>query len=187
MPREGFVGARTYDRFVMPDKRLNARWLAYGRLFFVSYAPLSAIYAARLSPHWLWTVGFGGLAAWGVLDGWLLVNSAKDRPRYKTRITRVEDQGGAVAGYLATYLLPFLGTLPSGLGDAVAHVIYFGIAFVVFTRSDLALINPTLYLLGWTVHRVTADERPVLLLTRRGVRTGDVEVQRLLGDVLISR
>lgn len=153
----------------------------------MSYAPLSAIYAARLSAHWPCMVAFGGLAGWGILDGWLLVRSSKGRPRYKAQITRVEDQGSAVAGYLATYLLPFLGSLPSGTGDAVAYVIYFAIAFVIFTKSDLALINPTLYVLGWTVHRVTADGRSGLLLSRHEVRIGDVEVQRLLGDVLVAR
>jgi hypothetical protein len=102
-------------------------------------------------------------------------------------IERVEDQGNAVSGYLATYLLPFLGTLPTGLGDVLAYVIYFLTALIIYAKSDLALINPTLYVLGWRVLKVVADGRTFLLLTRLEVRPGEhVKVRRFLGDVLVT-
>jgi hypothetical protein len=99
----------------------------------------------------------------------------------------VEDQGNAVSGYLATYLLPFLGTLPSGPGDVVAYIIYFVTALIIYAKSDLALINPTLYVLGWRVLKITADGRAVLLVTRADVRAGDhIRVHRFPGDVLVA-
>jgi hypothetical protein len=72
----------------------------------------------------------------------------------------VEDHGGVVSGYLATYLLPFLGNLPTTPGDFTAYVIYFVTAFVVYVRTDLALINPTLYILGYRVFRFEIGDLP---------------------------
>jgi hypothetical protein len=166
---------------------MDVRWIFRGRLFAVSYAPLAAIFAARFAPRWGWTIGFGLLGLWGVLDGWRLVRGVRARPGYRAAIERVEDQGNAVSGYLATYLLPFLGTLPNGVGDAVAYVIYFITALIIYAKSDLALINPTLYVLGWRVLKVTADGRPVLLVAKTDVRPGDrIDVRRFPGDVLVA-
>jgi hypothetical protein len=53
-----------------------------------------------------------------------------------------------VAAYIATYLLPFIGFEVTGWRGLAALAIYFVVLFVVFMRSDLALVNPTLYLTG---------------------------------------
>lgn len=156
------------------------------RLFVVSYAPLSLIFAVRLAPNWYWTIGFAVLAGWGLLDAWLLSRWPRSGASYTTKIDNVQDQSAAVSGYLATYLLPFLGNLPAKAGDAIAYVIYFFVAFAVFARSDLALINPTLYLLRWQVQRVETDGKAYLLLTRDAVNEGDrITVHRFMGDVLV--
>jgi hypothetical protein len=127
------------------------------------------------------------LALWGLVDGWRLVHGARARSSYYAAIERVEDKGNAVSGYLATYLLPFLGTLPATPGDVIAYGIYFLTALIIYAKSDLALINPTLYVLGWRVLKVAADGRNILLVTRRGVRGGDrVKVRRFPGDVLVA-
>jgi membrane protein implicated in regulation of membrane protease activity len=157
------------------------------RLFVVSYAPLSLIFAVRLAPNWYWTAGFSVLAGWGVLDAWLLGRWPRSGGSYTAKIDDVQDQSTAVSGYLATYLLPFLGNLPAKPGDVIAYVIYFLVAFAIFARSDLALINPTLYLLRWRVHRVETEGKAFLLLTREPVNEGDrVTVHRFMGDVLIK-
>lgn len=170
----------------MSNIRLNVRWPAMVRLFAVSYAPLSLIFAVRLAPDWYWTAPFVALAAWGVLDAWLLSRWPRSGGSYVTKIDDVQDQSSAVSGYLATYLLPFLGNLPTRAGDVIAYVIYFSVAFTIFARSDLALINPTLYLLGWRVQRVETTGKAYLLLTRESVNEGDrITVHRFMGDVLI--
>lgn len=167
--------------------RLDVRWIYRGRLFVVSYAPLAAIFAARFAPRWNWTIGFAVIGLWGMLDGWRLVRGARARAVRRAKIERVEDQGNAVSGYLATYLLPFLGTLPASAGDVIAYIIYFATALIIYAKSDLALINPTLYVLGWRVLKVIADGRVVLLVTRADVRVGDyISVQHFPGDVLVS-
>lgn len=89
------------------------------------------------------------------------------------KVTSVEDQGNAVSGYLATYLLPFLTELPSGWGDGIAYFLYFGTAFVIYVQSHLAVVNPTLYLFGWRVYRVTLNGRDTLLVSRKSVKVGE--------------
>jgi hypothetical protein len=171
---------------MLSNIRLNMRRPAAVRLFIASYAPLSLMFAVRLIPNWYWTATFTLLAGWGVLDAWMLGRWPRAGGAFKAKITEVEDQSAAVSGYLATYLLPFLGNLPEKPGDAIAYAIYFVVAFMVFARSDLALINPTLYLLRWRVQRVEYDGRAYLLLSRQPVNKGDwIMAYRHLGDVLV--
>jgi hypothetical protein len=81
-------------------------------------------------------------------------------------LTAVRSQGAAVSGYLATYLLPFLATAPEGIGDWLAYAGYFLVALVVHVKSDLALVNPTLYLLGYRIAQASHANRQVLVISR---------------------
>ena len=125
------------------------------RLFFVSYVPLWIMVACRAAPsgRWQWdgrtaaVIVFGVLAAYGFLDAIRLIRgSGKTSPRSLV-FGEVNDQGGNAAGYLATYLLPFVGLIPQDWGDWVAYVVYFLVAMIVFIRTDLTFVNPTLYIL----------------------------------------
>lgn len=135
-----------------------------GRLFIVSYVPLTAIAAVRLSDglcvsgptcgptarastFWLMVA----LLAFGLVDAWRLPRLALKRASIKVTFSDVADEGGSVAGYLATYLLPFLGFSVQGWRDLVSIVIYGGVLFSVFLRSDLGIINPTFYIAGYRV------------------------------------
>lgn len=162
-------------------------WIFTGRLFLVSYAPLAGIFAARFSPQWYITVPLATLAAWGIIDGFRIIRGARKRARSEVKINHIEDQGSAVSGYLATYLLPFLGSLPASIGDVIAFFLYFIVAFIVFAKSDLALINPTLYALGWRVYRVEVNDKKFLLLATHATQKGDrLQVHRLRGEVLVA-
>jgi hypothetical protein len=162
-------------------------WLIRARLFVVSYAPLAAIFAARAAPHWLWSGILAAVTIVGFVDGFRLVRGTARKSSHFVTVETVEDQGNAVSGYLATYLLPFLGTMPSSIGDGVAYGFYFATAFVVYAKSNLALVNPTLYVLGWRIYRATLHGRSTLLVTRRLVRSGDsVTVTRLL-DIYVEK
>jgi hypothetical protein len=109
----------------------------------------------------------------------ILVN-AQQTSALRWRITDPRDQGGAVAGYLATYLLPLLSLTAHGWNTFAAFAIYLLVVYVVFVRSEnLVLVNPTLYLLGFRVFDVELDPpsgvastRRVLLLSRGPVATG---------------
>lgn len=141
--------------------------IARGRLFLVSYAPLFAIFAARSSPDAWWPVSgaYVSLALWlaltviGVVDAVRLVKGTARKSGIDISLMEVREEGSSVAGYLAAYLLPFLGTGPSDVGDVVGYIIYFAVLFVVFVRSDFAVVNPTLYVLG---RRVVRAERKVV-------------------------
>jgi hypothetical protein len=81
-----------------------------------------------------------------------------------------------VAAYIATYLLPFIGFEVTGWRGLAALAIYFVVLFVVFMRSDLALVNPTLYLTGWRVVSAKRGQHRVLMLVPNGitVSSGDM-------------
>ncbi len=139
-----------------------------GRLFLTSYAPLFAILAARTAPG----IGDSGEPLWpfmasaalmciGLGDGWFLLRGAARRGAIEVTPTRVEEQGAAAAGYLPTYLLPFIGPNPGTVGGWIGYGIYLAVLFVVFLSSDFALVNPTLYVLGRRVVRVARNVRPV--------------------------
>lgn len=72
-------------------------------------------------------------------------------------LAEVADAGPEVAGYLATYLLPFLMVAEPGTRDIVAYVLFLLITGLVYVRSNMAQINPTLYILGRRVVKVTTD------------------------------
>jgi hypothetical protein len=131
------------------------------RLFFVSYVPLWGMLAFRAAPAngWQWdgravaVIIFGTLAVCGFVDAVRLIRgSRKTSPRSLT-FGEVNDQGGNAAGYLATYLLPFIGLIPQDWGDWAAYALYLLVALIVFIRTDLTFVNPTLYILN---HRVVS-------------------------------
>ena len=90
---------------------------------------------------------------WGFIDAVRLIRgSGRTSPRSLV-FGQISDQGGNAAGYLATYLLPFIGLVPEDWGDWAAYALYFLVALIVFIRTDLTFVNPTLYILR---HRVVS-------------------------------
>ena len=144
-----------------------------GLLFLSSYAPLFVILAIRFQGTALKAV-CAGLAAAGllylVLAVYVIRALSQARP-YPMRL--VDDASGEVAGYLATYLVPFV-TVPSPSGaDIAGYCILAVVIAVIFIRSDgLARINPTLYLLGWRIASTETGEAMHYLVCRRLPRPG---------------
>ncbi len=142
-----------------------AEVLIRGRLLLSSYAPLCAILAARTSDETRDV--FAALAILGVLDAarltWL---SGKLAPSPR-RLTEVHDAGSEVAGYLATYLLPFLVAPHPTHGELIGYLLYALVVVAVTIRSNLGIVNPTIYLLGWRIALVTlSDGRERYLICR---------------------
>lgn len=152
------------------------------RLFVSSYAPLAVILAVQRSegvwPPWdrpaFWILGAVGLI--GLVDAYRLPRGALRRGHIRVTLSDLTDEGGQVAAYIATYLLPFIGFAVVGWRDVVALIIYFVVLFVVFVRSDLALVNPALYLAGWRVLSAKRDRDRVLMLVPKDtqVSPGDM-------------
>ena len=147
------------------------------RLFIASYAPLAIILAVQRSkgvwPPWdrpaFWV--FAAIGVIGLVDAYQLPRGALRKGHIRVTLSDLTDEGGQVAAYIATYLLPFIGFAVVGWRDVVALAIYFAVLFVVFVRSDLALVNPALYLTGWRVISAKRDEHRILMLV-----PGDVPV-----------
>jgi hypothetical protein len=130
-----------------------------------------------------------GFCVLAVLIVALLLYNARRAGEVRWTVTDPRDQGAAVAGYLATYLLPLLSVGTGGWRLSVAYGIYLVTLYVVYVRSDsLVLVNPTLYLFRYRIYDVVvdarepADRRRVLLLTKLQItRSREVDVVPL-GD-----
>jgi hypothetical protein len=158
-------------------------------LFLSSYAPLFALLAIRFEQRWLW-ISCTVLAALGVVSLRLLLRlDARSAPGPHT-LASVRDAGVEAAGYLATYLLPFLTVATPKIRDVLAYAGFLLVAAVINLRSAVAQVNPLLYLLGYRVLAVTDDHGLHAYMITRHPRAagGDpVLATRFRDDVLIDR
>jgi hypothetical protein len=167
-----------------PAERIEGRALLAVRaqLFLSAYAPLFVILAFRFTGMTLKGV-CGALATLGVTYLALLLMVAKRRGGSQPyTVEVVTDASGEVAGFLASYLLPFV-TVPSpSSSDLIGYGIYALVALAIFLRSDLARINPTLYLLGRRVALVQVAGSDRYLICRHLPRVGaEIQAVRAAG------
>jgi hypothetical protein len=137
--------------------------LVQARLFVVSYAPLLAIFAVESRSRRM-MIGFAVAAAVAFIAGLRLVAASRARTARQADLSDIDDRSTQIAGYLATYLLPFISGPPTNWRHSAAYGLYFGVAFLVSMKSDGGLINPTLYLFGYRVVEATLRGRRVLLI-----------------------
>jgi hypothetical protein len=78
---------------------------------------------------------------------WRSTRNACERPS-NTTLTITGDAGAEVSGYLAAYLVPFLVVVEPAPGDLVAYAIFLVVAGLIYVRSGLMQINPTVYLMN---------------------------------------
>jgi hypothetical protein len=161
--------------------------LVKARVLVSSYAALNLILFARLEPTVPRLICLG-FAIVGIVDGLRLSWLARGTAAVPRRVSEVRDVGPEVAAYLATYLLPLLAAPSPTTGDLVGYAIYGVVVVVVSLRSDMAHVNPTLYLLGWRVTSVTFEEGDRhYLVSRHTPGPGEeIRITRLYG-VLHSR
>ncbi|MDA8395858.1 MAG: hypothetical protein M0T72_11610 [Candidatus Dormibacteraeota bacterium] len=145
------------------------------RLFLGSYVLLFVLLAIRFQEEPL-EIGCGVIAAAGFLDMlWIVLHVSRQIAPDPIRVKEVTDAGPEVAGYIATYLLPFL-TVPQPAGrDVAAYVVFLLITGLVYVRSEMTQVNPTLYILGRRVVAVTTDGGwSGHVVVRSSVRPGDI-------------
>jgi hypothetical protein len=145
------------------------------RLFASSYAPLFALLALRFESRWLRLV-LALAAAIFLVDTFRIAYVIPRRVGASPfTVSSADDEGGQVAGYLATYLLPFLAVPNPGTTDLVAYGLFLVVVGVISVRSNLTHINPTLYLLRFRLMSVTTQEGfEGLAVVRSQLRAGDV-------------
>jgi hypothetical protein len=167
-----------------PGRRAGvAAAVVRARVLFSSYAPFFGILALRLDPPAA-RIACLGLVIVGIGDAIRLTWLA---PKGFSRPTvqAVRDAGGEVAAYLATYLLPLLAAPNPDGWDLGAYAVYFGLVIVITLRSNLAHVNPMLYLLGWRVVTVTLEgdeDHERYLVCRRAPIPGErVQVAEMVG------
>ena len=129
------------------------------RLFIVAYAPLAIILVIQTFNDWntgeTRTCIFWLTVVWavvGMLDGWRLPRGALRKRSIRATVHDIHDQSGAVAAYLATYLLPFIG-INFTTQEVTSLLVFLIVIFAIFTRSELVAINPTFYIFRWSVVR----------------------------------
>jgi hypothetical protein len=165
------------ERRVFPDRITTAGGSHFGLevvvlvrfvLFLSSFSPLFAMLALRFTAPAL-RLGAAGLCLVGLV-GALFVLAAEGRKGAASfEVKNVEDSGPEVAGYLASYILPFVAIDQPAPELAVAYMIFLLVAAVVYVQSDMVQINPVFYLLGRRVEKITTapDDWQAYLITRR--------------------
>jgi hypothetical protein len=148
------------DRPIWFRRRAVARKLVGTRLFAISYTPLWAIFAIRSATLPTRAV-FWVLTLWGLIDAFRIIS-----------------------GDLATYLLPFVGGPPIDTTGWLACAVYFAVAWAVFVPSNLGLVNPTLYVLGWQVVEARRNgRREIIICQDQPKPSSEIEVANLMGEV----
>src|SRR5689334_19214701 len=122
--------------------------------FLSSYAPLWVMLGLRFDRALLrlGLIGFG--IACGALVAFLLRRRDNERSS-NAMLTITGDAGGEVSGYLAAYLLPFLAVDAPRIREVVTYAIFISVVGLVYVRSGLLHINPTVYLMNRRVLRAT--------------------------------
>lgn len=145
------------------------------RLFLGSYALLFVLLGLRFHTLWL-EMACAVLAAIGLLDMvWIVFGASRRTAADPIRLAEVTDTGPEIAGYLATYLLPFLTVAEPGTRDVVAYALFLLVTGLIYVRSEMTQVNPTLYLLGRRVVRVTTDQGwSGYVIVRSSVQPDDV-------------
>lgn len=155
--------------------------LARSRLFFDSYAALWLIFSIQAS-GWA-SYAFAAVALLAGIDILRLVSAGRSRTVRQAVLEDVEDRGPDAAAYIATYLLPFLAGAPDDLESALSLAVYFLVIFAVAVQSRLALVNPTLYLLGYRVAEGTLRGGRVFVIHRGPpLRNAEYPLARLMGQ-----
>jgi hypothetical protein len=163
-------------------------WFTDIFLFLSSAIILFVALALRFQdPPWL-RLACIVLAALGALATGYLFVILNVRKKRVVVLTVVEDRGADVGGYLATYLLPVAVVGSPTLTDIIAYALILLAVALVYVRSNLRFINPTLYFLGFRLFAVTTvDGFEGYLLSKRDVEVGDAVSVNERGRFVLDR
>jgi len=156
-------------------------------LFLSSYAPLLVILAVRFTEPWLQVLCAIGAVSGVVLASWILrANRLPGNSAVAIEVTKVQDSGDQATAYLVTYLLPFVALTQPDPREALAYGLFFAVLGLVYTRSDMQTINPTLFLLRWRVSKLTTrGERTLYGISRRRLLPGPMSGTEPTSGILL--
>jgi len=151
-------------------------------MFLSSYAILFVLLAIRFQTLPL-RLACICLAVIGVAALFLLLSLDRRTSRAAHVVRTVERSGDGAAAYLAGYLLPFVSIAAPTASDVAAYVIFLVVAAVVTIKTAVIQVNPLLFVLGYSIFRVTdAEDSTFYVLSRRRVLPGEEILTTSLGD-----
>ncbi|MBA3827243.1 MAG: hypothetical protein H0X24_25530 [Ktedonobacterales bacterium] len=157
-------------------------------LFSSSYIPLMLIFAdLNWNRQREWAIGILVFAVlcFGVTWGYLSFTATHANPDQR-QVLKVQQREGEVLNYIAAYIIPFV-TLPfDTIENGIAVLILLGTLGIIYVRSNMIAINPTLSLLGYHLYAVTfaADEESHVVIARRTIVRGRPITVARLGNVV---
>lgn len=179
--------------------------LARAILFFCSYIPLAVIFVILYSFKSAAVVVVASAVIVAGLSGlgWILLRARVDVHAAQGTVIDYRGRGDEVMGYVAGYLIPFVGFSLMDLRQTLALLVFLFMLAFLYVTTDLIHINPTLYLLGFRVYevrfeRATAEpgssvgtaEPPLIrrVITRGTLRRGDIlGLVPLTNDLFIEK
>ena len=155
-------------------------------LFLSAYAPMFAIAAVKWEGATL-KIALVALFILAAAPMTLILLAAERQQHGDFRVVTVDAGADLNAGFLATYLLPFVTTDTPSRNSLIAYGIFTWIVGLIFTRGSLGRVNPLLYILGFDIADVTTSEGAFSLVTRHLPEPGDtIKATRLLrGNILL--
>ncbi|ROS22955.1 hypothetical protein [Cellulomonas sp. PhB150] len=121
-----------------------------------SYTPLFVLLVIRFEDRAL-QIGCAIIAALGLVAAGVLIRAQGDEAGSPMELAEVRNEGGQVAAYLATYLLPFLTvSAPTGR-DVIAYVGFLVVTGAILWRANALQVNPLLALLRFRLFEVVGD------------------------------
>jgi Ni/Fe-hydrogenase subunit HybB-like protein len=176
---------------------LNRRMMAL--LFLSSYSPLFILLALRTfhksAPMFILSCTALGIAIVGIA---LFAIAARLRSAETHRVLSAEARDGDLAGFAATYLLPFLGIFGAGWRDVLALALFIVLIGVIYVQSRMIFVNPVLIVFGYHIYFVQTTTAPSgsepklvpsrwLVCRRDTVAEGDmIDVRQVTGETLFS-
>lgn len=154
-------------------------------LLFGAYAPIGLIVGARAIPacpgYVAVGVGLVGLVTWLSFLYWL----PHAQPR-TADVEEIEPIDSEVTGYIVSILLPLVAAGQPTTGDLVAYGICGALVLFVAYVSNLAAVNPLIYLFRFRVARAVIDGEPTVALAYDPHESkGEVHLVQAIGVTLI--
>ena len=79
---------------------------------------------------------------------------------------KVENSGKHVLLYFLTYVIPFLTVDIFDWQDLATYAVIFFVIGIIYIKSDLIYLNPTLALLKYKIYKVTVNDKEIVVITR---------------------
>lgn len=154
-------------------------------LFITSYIPLFAIVIGKqIKDGWIF-LNWGGwnkdaiccflshfgmsvflvfFSLVGIIGLSVLLNNLKKNLSngHTVKVTKISNRNSEAIGYIATYIVPFMASNFSSWFECVVFVVVMGLIYVIYTNSNMILINPLLniwYSLLEVEYKVVGDSQ----------------------------